>query len=639
MEAAAKLILILPIFSALMNGILGAKITKRQARLIASVIMSIVTFLSCWLFYKIAAQNQPLHIVLATWIQLDDLIVNWSIYLDALSSLMFLIVTLVSTVVHIYSLGYMHDDKNLAKFLSFLSLFTFFMLVLVAADNFFQLFFGWEGVGFCSYLLIGFWYAKPSANEAAIKAFVVNRIGDVGLILGIIIIISRCGSGDFITIFAAASELAQPQFSLGSLSISYADIICLLLFIGCMGKSAQLGLHVWLPDAMEGPTPVSALIHAATMVTAGVFLVARCSYLFEYSKITLEFMLIIGGITCFVAATIAVTQPDIKKIIAYSTCSQLGYMFAACGVSAYRAAVFHLATHAFFKALLFLSAGNVIHACHQQNIFKIGGLYSKMPNTYLNFWLASLALVGIYPLAGFYSKDIILESLYAADSMLGYIVFILGLVSAILTAIYSMKIILLTFHGKTRLSDSNFQQVQEAGLIMNLPLGILVLGSFIAGMIGYYTLTIDKPYGYLADSIFNLHLAKHHVPNLIKLLPFIVGSIGMGIGILLYRKVNSKQLGLSLANYNFIYHLVRNKYYFDEAYNYLIVKPAVMLSRFLYYIDQKIIDRFGPGSFSNMISSSSSLISCLQTGYVFHYTLYIILATIIGIIYLIINTL
>ncbi|MCC8369445.1 MAG: NADH-quinone oxidoreductase subunit L [Rickettsia endosymbiont of Oxypoda opaca] len=690
----ALLIVILPLASAIINGALCLVVNKKYASIISTSAIIISALFSLYIFYYTGLNQNIIHITLGKWFEIAKFKVNWAIYVDQLTAIMFLVVTCVSSVVHVYSLGYMAEDTGLPKFLSFLSLFTFFMLMLVSADNFLQLFFGWEGVGLCSYLLIGFWYKKEVANKAAIKAFIVNRIGDFAFILGIIAIIFYCRSANFTEVFLAAKELANAPVNLFGFLPSRLDIICLLLFIGCMGKSAQIGLHVWLPDAMEGPTPVSALIHAATMVTAGVFLVARCSYLFEYSPAILQFITIIGGITCLFAASIAIAQSDIKKIIAYSTCSQLGYMFLACGVSAYNTAIFHLVTHAFFKALLFLSAGSVIHAIHEQDIFKMGGLRDKMPVTYGNFLIGSLALIGIYPLSGFYSKDLILESVYSAGSFM----FIFGIIAAILTAIYSMKIIILVFHGKTKLAHDVFEHAHEPPSIMNNPLTILVAGSFFCGMIGYYLLSIDKPGGYFHESIFSLHIYRlliNHPPLYIKMLPMVVGIIGIIIGICVYRlrivtswqselgfmarisdvipakagiqeiqkshpefisgyikkmlkqfrhdkksldsrfrgndiegiskTMQQSRRGCNMTPLRLTQHILQNKYYFDEIYELVIVKPLTQISRLFYFSDQKIIDRFGPEGFSRVVNCFGFLASKTQTGYVFNYTLYIVL--------------
>ncbi|WP_341747417.1 NADH-quinone oxidoreductase subunit L [Candidatus Tisiphia endosymbiont of Dascillus cervinus] len=632
--SAATLTVMLPLISGIINGLFCQCFSKKQAAFIATIAISLSAILASLIFYNVAVHKVVIHLILAKWLVVGEININWAIYVDQLTAIMFIVVTWISAVVHIYSLGYMADDDGLPKFLSFLSLFTFFMLALVSADNFVQLFFGWEGVGLCSYLLIGFWYQKESANKAAIKAFIVNRVGDFAFILGIITIIVYFGVVDFASVFDKAESLSKMQLSILGFKATVIDVVCLLLFLGCMGKSAQIGLHIWLPDAMEGPTPVSALIHAATMVTAGVFLVARCSYLFEYSIGVLHFIAIIGGITCIFAATIAIVQDDIKKIIAYSTCSQLGYMFLACGVSAYNAGIFHLVTHAFFKALLFLSAGSVIHACHEQNIFKIGGLKDKMPITYCNFLIGSLALIGIYPLAGFYSKDAILELAYSSGGI-GTIVFILGILAAVLTAIYSMKIILLVFHGKTRLTI-DINHVHESPHIMNGPLSLLVAGSFLAGMIGYYILFFDKPNGYFLDSIFNIHIYQIlaiHPPLYIKLLPMVSGLIGIILGLYFYRRIKEK------IKIGFIEKLLVHKYYFDEVYDFVIVRLVTNLSKLCNLMDQRVIDRFGPNSFAKTVNYFGFLVSRSQTGYVFNYTLYIVLCIVVYITFFIIGIL
>ncbi|WP_375333439.1 NADH-quinone oxidoreductase subunit L [Candidatus Tisiphia endosymbiont of Xenochironomus xenolabis] len=632
-NALAIFTVMLPLISGMINGLFCQCFSKKQAACIATIAISLAAIFASFIFYNVAINKAIIHLILAKWLVIGEMKIDWAIYVDQLTAIMFIVVTWISAVVHIYSLGYMADDEGLPKFLSFLSLFTFFMLALVSADNFVQLFFGWEGVGLCSYLLIGFWYQKEAANKAAIKAFIVNRIGDFAFIVGIITIIVYFGVVDFASVFDKAQLLSNIQLSIWGFTVSIIDIVCLLLFLGCMGKSAQIGLHIWLPDAMEGPTPVSALIHAATMVTAGVFLVARCSYLFEYSVGVLSFIAIIGGITCIFAATIAIVQNDIKKIIAYSTCSQLGYMFLACGVSAYNAGIFHLVTHAFFKALLFLSAGSVIHACHQQDIFKMGGLKDKMPVTYCNFLIGSLALIGIYPLAGFYSKDAILELAYSSGGVIGTTVFILGIVAAILTAIYSMKIILLVFHGKTRLTIEQFNHAHESPNIMNLPLNLLVVGSFVAGMIGHYILALDKPNGYFLDSIFNIHIYQrlaNHPPIYIKLLPMVLGLMGIVLGIYLYKNIIDK------VKITFMRKLLIHKYYFDEVYDLLIVRLVANLSKLLNLIDQRVVDRFGPSNFAKTVNYFGILVSRSQTGYIFNYTLYIVLFVVVYITFFIV---
>ncbi|KJV94848.1 proton-translocating NADH-quinone oxidoreductase, chain L family protein [Rickettsia parkeri str. Tate's Hell] len=641
------MIIMLPLASSIINGLFVRVIDKKLAQVIATGFLSLSALFSLIIFCDAGLDGNIIHIKLLPWIEVGNFKVNWSIYIDQLTSIMFIAVTWVSSIVHIYSLGYMAEDKGIIRFLSFLSLFTFFMLILVSSDNFLQLFFGWEGVGVCSYLLIGFWYSKESANKAAIKAFIINRASDFAFILGVMTIIVYCGSANYKDVLSSAELLSNIKIFL---HFSILDIICLLLFIGCMGKSAQIGLHVWLPDAMEGPTPVSALIHAATMVTAGVFLVARCSYLFEYSPLILQFITIIGGVTCLFAASIAIMHSDIKKIIAYSTCSQLGYMFMACGVSAYNSGIFHLVTHAFFKALLFLSAGSVIHAVHEQDIFKMGDLRNKMPVTYGNFLIGSLALIGIYPLAGFYSKDSILEAAYSSGSFM----FIFGIAAAILTAIYSMKIIMLVFHGKTKLEKDVFEHAHDPAKVMNNPLILLVAGSFFSGMIGHYLLAMDKPNGYFHASLFNLHIYKlliSHPPLYIKLLPMAVGIVGIVTGIYLYKsstvmsfpqkRKSSKNIknawilrsSRGMTPLVLISNILRNKYYFDEIYNCLIVKPINCLASLFYLGDQQIIDRFGPNGFSRVVNCFSVLTGKIQTGYVFNYALYIVSFIVVTISY------
>ncbi|MDP4708867.1 MAG: NADH-quinone oxidoreductase subunit L [Rickettsiaceae bacterium] len=627
MELALKLIIFLPLISGLANGIFCKKISNNLASKIASAAIIVTAICAILVFTSAGVRQYTFHVILASWIKYDNLTIDWAIYVDQLTAIMFLLVTTVSAVVHVYSLGYMSDDKNLPKFLSYLSLFTFFMLSLVSADNFLQLFFGWEGVGLCSYLLIGYYYQKESANNAAIKAFVVNRVGDFAFIIGIVMIVLYTGSIDFESVFTQSDNLANVTLEYWGYEIAILDITCLMLFLGCMGKSAQIGMHVWLPDAMEGPTPVSALIHAATMVTAGVFLVARCSFMFEYSPYVLQIITIIGAVTCLFAALVAIAQTDIKKIIAYSTCSQLGYMFFACGVSAYQAGVFHLVTHGFFKALLFLSAGSVIHACHEQDVFKMGGLRKKMPITYANFWVGSLAIVGIFPFAGFYSKDLVLESAYAAGGV-GNFAFILGIVAAILTAIYSLKIIILTFHGKTKLTKDAFEHVHESPKIMNLPLLVLVAGALFSGMIGYYILGISNPHGFFSGSIFNLQVRaeEHHVALGVQLLPLVVGLLGMVLGWYVYRGTISS----SIANkMKLTYGLLKNKFFFDEIYNKVFVRTTKCLSSLAGIFDVKIIDRFGPNGFSVITRGCSWCICQIQTGYMFNYAFYIIFAMVL----------
>ncbi|MCP5369081.1 MAG: NADH-quinone oxidoreductase subunit L [Rickettsiaceae bacterium] len=623
MSILIRLVLLLPLLSAILNGFFGNNIKINYIKLVSSFCISIAAIISIYIFIRCGIRRDVIHIILSHWFFIGDVNVDWAIYVDQLTATMFLLVTSVSAVVHIYSLGYMKDDETLWKFLSYLSLFTFFMLVLVSSDNFIQLFLGWEGVGLCSYLLIGYYYHKSTANNAAIKAFIVNRVSDFAFILGIVMIIIYTDNVDFKKVFAFANNLSNKSVGFEGANFSILDIICLLIFLGCMGKSAQIGFHVWLPDAMEGPTPVSALIHAATMVTAGVFLLIRCSYIFEHSTIILNLIVIIGAITCLFAALIAIAQTDIKKIIAYSTCSQLGYMFFACGVSAYQAAMFHLLTHGFFKALLFLSAGSVIHAVHEQDLLKMGGLRTKLPITYANFWVGSLAIIGIYPFAGFYSKDAILHSSYLAGG-LGKFAFILGTITALLTAIYSMKIIMLAFHNK---EDFTNIEVHEAPKIMNLPLIILTSGAMFSGMFCYYILDMLNPYSFFKGTIYNsqITLTNKHLPLLVEMLPLISGIVGMFIGYVIYRKNFYQKISV---NFGKIYDLLKNKFYIDELYQIIFVRLSDILARICEYWDQKVIDKFGPNG-SGMLIQILSWATCrIHTGYIYHYSLYIIFALI-----------
>ncbi|MDP6954089.1 MAG: NADH-quinone oxidoreductase subunit L, partial [Alphaproteobacteria bacterium] len=464
----------LPLIGALIAGLFGRIIGARGAQVVTSGALVVSAVLGTVIFAQAVGGQEPYTVELFTWMTSGTLDFAWALHVDSLTAIMLFVVTVVSAVVHVYSIGYMSHDPHIPRFMAYLSLFTFSMLMLVTADNFVQLFFGWEGVGLCSYLLIGFWYTRPAANAAAIKAFVVNRVGDFGFALGIFAIYMVFDSVDYATVFAAASSVDGATFEFLGAQVDTMTTICLLLFIGAMGKSAQLGLHTWLPDAMEGPTPVSALIHAATMVTAGVFMVARCSPLFELSETALAVVTIVGASTAFFAATVGLVQNDIKRVIAYSTCSQLGYMFFACGVSAYSAGIFHLMTHAFFKALLFLGAGSVIHAMSdEQDMRKMGGIWRMIPFTYALMWIGSLALAGIPPFAGFFSKDGILESAFAAHSAVGSYAYWLGAAAAMMTAFYSWRLLFMTFHGTPRADEKVMAHVHESPKVMLLPLTVL----------------------------------------------------------------------------------------------------------------------------------------------------------------------
>jgi NADH-quinone oxidoreductase subunit L len=635
-----KLVLFLPLIAALISGLLCRMVSDRFAQIFNSALLVIAALISLKLFFDIGIAGQVVSEPLFDWITSGTFSATWSLKVDSLTSIMLVVVTGVSALVHIYSIGYMHDDKSIPRFMAYLSLFTFFMLTLITSDNFLQLFVGWEGVGLASYLLIGFWFKKPSANAAAIKAFVVNRVGDFGLIIAIALIYLTFGTIKFTEVFAAVPAHLNDRFLLLGNNFITIDCIAILLFIGAMGKSAQIFLHTWLADAMEGPTPVSALIHAATMVTAGIFLVARCSPIFEYSPLALNVVTLIGAATAIFAATIAITQNDIKKIIAYSTCSQLGYMFFACGVSAYSAGIFHLATHAFFKALLFLGAGSVIYAMHhEQDIRKMGGIYKKIPFTYAMMWVGTLALIGFPPFAGFYSKDVILEAAYMSNSQFGHLAFYLGITAAFLTAFYSFRLLFLVFHGKTRADRHTFGHAHEAPKVMLAPLLILAIGSVAAGFIGYHQLSMVAPENnFFANAIFtksNILEEAHHTPELIKNLPVILGLLAIGLAYLFY--IKKPELPQKLAEaLKPLYLLSFNKWYFDEIYNYIFVKPLKKLSVNLWkFWDNKIIDGFGPNGFAVLSRIASGKVSKLQTGFVYHYTLAIALGVIMFLSYLI----
>ena len=482
-----------PLAGALIAGLFGRFIGDRAAMLITTMLLGLSAVLSLWMFYDVALMGNERTIQLATWMQIGDFEAVWSIKLDTLSSVMLVVVTSVSSLVHLYSWGYMADDPHRARFFSYLSLFTFAMLALVTADDFLQLFFGWEGVGLASYLLIGFWYKKKSANDAAIKAFVTNRVGDFGFALGIMAVFAVFGSIGFDEVFAAVGDHEATVLAVGSLQFQAIELAAFLLFIGAMGKSAQFFLHVWLPDAMEGPTPVSALIHAATMVTAGVFLVCRCWPLFEAAPNTSMFITIIGATTALFAATVGLVQNDIKRVIAYSTCSQLGYMFFAAGLGLYSAAMFHLFTHAFFKALLFLGAGSVIHGLHhEQDMRNMGGIYKALPFTWILMIIGTLALTGVgipgtpFGFAGFFSKDMIIEEAFMMGEEgvpFGMLAFWVGVIAAGLTSFYSWRLIFMTFHGKFRGDKDVLNHAHESPPVMMIPLVLLAVGAIFAGVL------------------------------------------------------------------------------------------------------------------------------------------------------------
>ncbi len=626
------LIVFLPLLGAALAGLFGRFLGDRGAQVTTCTLLIVSTLLSWIVFFDVAVMgNVPGQVDLGTWMRVGGFDFEWMLRVDQLTAVMLIVVTTVSAVVHVYSVGYMHHDPSIPRFFSYLSLFTFFMLMLVTSDNFIQLFLGWEGVGLCSYLLIGFWYNRPSANAAAIKAFIVNRVGDFGFALGIFAVFVLFDSVRFDEVFAAVPDQADAVLTFLSWEFPAITTIALLLFVGAMGKSAQILLHTWLPDAMEGPTPVSALIHAATMVTAGVFMVARLSPIFEYSEVALAVVTVVGAVTAFVTATIGLTQNDIKRVIAYSTCSQLGYMFFAAGVSAYSASIFHLMTHGFFKALLFLGAGSVIHAMSdEQDMRNMGGLRKKIPVTYWFMWAGSLALMGIgipgLPIgfAGFFSKDIILEAAYGAHSWVGMFAFWAGILAAFMTALYSARLMFLTFHGTPRCDAETFAHAHESPKVMLLPLVVLVLGSVFAGGLGYSYFVGGGMEAFWGDSIVVLEghdtiEAAHHVPFWVKALPLVVAVLGIVVGWMMYIQWPALAGFMARALRPF-YLLSYNKWYFDEMYDVLFVRPAFYLGRGLWKSgDGAIIDGVGPDGLADVTLKVSKRASALQSGYVYHY--------------------
>jgi len=615
----------LPLLGAFIAGCFGRWIGDRGAQIVTCAGICLAAVFGVILFVDVALGGQVRATDLFTWIDTGDLQVQWALRFDTLSAVMVAVVTVVSAMVHIYSVGYMAHDSSIPRFMSYLSLFTFFMLMLVTADNFVQLFFGWEGVGLCSYLLVGFWYDRPAANAAAIKAFVVNRIGDFGFALGIFAVYSLFGSLHFDTVFGAASGMVQATFDFFGTPVNALTVTSILLFIGAMGKSAQIGLHTWLPDAMEGPTPVSALIHAATMVTAGVFMVARLSPLFEYAPDALALVCVIGATTAFFAGTVGMVQNDIKRVIAYSTCSQLGYMFLAAGVSAYSAAIFHLMTHAFFKALLFLGAGSVIHAlAGEQDMRKMGGLWRVIPVTYVLMWIGNLALAGIWPFAGYYSKDVILEAAYASGTGVGLYAFCLGVFTAFLTAFYSWRLIFMTFHGAPRADHQIMEHAHESPRVMLWPLYVLAAGALVTGKLGYDYFVGEAREAFWGDSILVLPThasleAAHHVPLWVGLLPFVLAVLGIAAAWVAY--IWQPDLpAIAARRFRAIYLFLLNKWYFDELYDALLVRPAMALGRGLWKQgDGSVIDGLGPDGLAATTVRLAVRASRLQTGYVYHY--------------------
>ncbi len=633
----AVLVVFLPLLAAAIAGFFGRAIGDRGAQIVTCGALILAMVLAIPLFHEILAQSGAQVVPIAAWIVAGGVDVQWSLRLDTLSGVMILVVTTVSAMVHVYSVGYMAHDRGIPRFMAYLSLFTFFMLALVTANDFVQLFFGWEGVGLMSYLLIGFWYDRDSANEAAIKAFIVNRVGDFGFALGIFAVFVIFGSLDFSTVFGKAPGVVNTTIDFLGWQVPSITIACILLFVGAMGKSAQLGLHTWLPDAMEGPTPVSALIHAATMVTAGVFMLARLSPMFEYAPIALGVVVVIGGTTAIFAASVGMAQNDIKRVIAYSTCSQLGYMFFAAGVSAYGAAMFHLFTHAFFKALLFLGAGSVIHAMSaEQDMRRMGGLWNKIPVTYAVMWIGSLSLAGIPFFAGYYSKDTILAASWASGTAVGRYSFCLGIFTAFLTAFYSWRLLIMTFHGKPRADEETMHHVHESPWVMLIPLFVLAAGAAFAGYFAEYYFVGDGRALFWKSSILVLPGhdsigAAEDVGAIIQFLPLFAAALGIATAYLCY-SINPAIPARLALQYRAIYLFLLNKWYFDELYDRLFVQSAFSLGEGLWKTgDGTIIDGWGPDRIAAATRELAREASRLQTGYVYHYAF----AMLIGVVALV----
>ncbi|HEX3674069.1 MAG TPA: NADH-quinone oxidoreductase subunit L [Rhizomicrobium sp.] len=647
-------IVFFPLLGAAIAGLFGRVIGARASEIVTTGLLFASAALSCFAFYDVALLGHAQITEIMPWITSGNFNANWAIRVDTLTAVMLVVVTGVSSLVHLYSVGYMHEDPSRPRFFSYLSLFTFAMLMLVTANNFLQMFFGWEGVGLASYLLIGFWYDRPSANAAAMKAFVVNRVGDFGFALGIFGIFAVFHTLDFDAVFAAAPAMVGHTFSFAGHQVDILTTLCLLLFVGAMGKSAQFLLHTWLPDAMEGPTPVSALIHAATMVTAGVFLVCRASPLFELAPTALAFVTFIGATTAFFAASVGLFQNDIKRVIAYSTCSQLGYMFAAAGVSAYGNAMFHLFTHAFFKALLFLSAGAVIHSMHhEQDMRKMGGLAKYIPFTWAMMLIGNLALTGVgipftaIGTAGFFSKDGIINATFLAHGPMATYAFVMTLLAALMTAFYSWRQFLMTFHGPYRgakaaaqlnHSDDNahdepldhddhhhaidLSEVHESPLSMLAPLAVLAVGALFAGLLFNNMFVGDISHGFWRTSLAAVsghHAAGVEVPVWVELAPLVLTLIGFSIAFyyyVLHPELPPKMAARGGLLYKFLY----NKWYFDELYDFLFVRPSMWLGRTLWKIgDGKIIDGLGPDGIAARVMDATRGAVRMQSGYVYHY--------------------
>ena len=634
----AYLLVFLPLVASFIVGIFGRFLGDKISQLITCSFVLISSALSIYIFSDVAINSNTYNLKIFNWITSGGLVLNWSINIDTLTSVMLVVVTSVSALVHVYSVGYMSHDPDKPRFMSYLSLFTFMMLMLVTSDNFLQLFFGWEGVGLASYLLIGFWYKKPSANSAAIKAFVVNRVGDFGLAIGIFLIFKYTGSVNFVDVFKAIPTLLDKNISMLGIEASLINFICIFLFIGAMGKSAQIFLHTWLPDAMEGPTPVSALIHAATMVTAGVFLVVRCSPIFEYSPFVLNIIVLVGATTAFFAGTIGLVQNDIKRVIAYSTCSQLGYMFFAAGLGAYHIAIFHLFTHAFFKALLFLGAGSVIHAFNdEQDMRNMGGVWKKIPYTYSLMIIGTLALTGFPFLSGFFSKDAIIETAYSSTSFFAGYAVTIGVLTAFMTSLYSWRLIFMTFHGTYNNKNISLSKVHESPAVMLVPLLFLALGAIFAGYAFKDYFIGSQFIQFWNSSIFFLkEFVLLHPPLWFLLLTPILVLLAIPLSYYFFVK-DKKSLDGFIEINKPLYNFLVNKWYFDELYDFLFVKPAKKIGTFFWKIgDGTIIDGFGPDGLTKLIKSVSDKAVQFQSGFLYHYAFVILIGLSILLTYMMI---
>ena len=621
------ILIFLPLLSSITAGLFGRKLGPLNSGRLTVTCLIITFFLSAFSFYEVGLSGTVVYIPLAVWIDSELFNVEWGFLFDTLTVVMCCVVTFVSSLVHLYSTEYMSHDPHLPRFMSYLSLFTFFMLMLITADNYVQMFLGWEGVGLCSYLLINFWFTRIQANKAAIKAMIVNRIGDFGLALGIFTIFVKYGAVDYATVFALTPFFVNETFNFLNMEIDLLFLISILLFVGAVGKSAQIGLHTWLPDAMEGPTPVSALIHAATMVTAGVFLISRSSPLFEYSPSALTIVTILGACTAFFAATTGLLQNDLKRVIAYSTCSQLGYMVLACGLSNYTVGVFHLANHAFFKALLFLGAGSVIHAVSdEQDMRKMGGLRKLVPFTYSVILIGSLALMGFPFLTGFYSKDVILEVAYGKFTTTGHFAYVLGSLAAFFTAFYSLRLVCLTFLSEPNGYKEVISYAHDSPIRMSLPLAILAIPSIFVGYLSK-DMIIGLGSDFWGNAIYTLPkqmnmIDAEFIEHRFKVLPVVLSVTGATLSFFLYNfKTNALfQLKISRVGRK-LYTFLNRKWFFDKIYNEYIIQPSIIASYNITYktIDRGIIEILGPSGISKFIFDKATLFQRLQTGFIYHY--------------------